>query len=249
MSANAALTIEELAARAGMTVRNVRNYQTKRLIPPPELQGRKGVYGDEHAVRLELIKEMQAAGYNLTAIKNLLDRVPPGAGEEALRLERALLSSWSEEAPEIVPAEELAERFGNPRPEMLDRAARIGVIRVLDDGRVELPVPSLVRAGQQVMSLGVPLEDVISVTEQLVAGSDRVAAAYVDLFIRNIWKPFDDSGRPTEEWPKVRTALERLRPLASKALLGAFQARMSAAVEEAFGAGFLAYEEEDEAAG
>ncbi len=242
------MTIEELAARVGMTVRNVRNYQTKGLIPPPELRGRKGVYGKEHLVRLQLIKEMQAAGFNLAAIKNLLDRVPAGAGEEALRLERALLAPWTEEEPEVIAAEELAARFSDPTPGLFERAERIGVVHALEDGRVELPLPSLVRAGQEVMSLGVPLEDVLAVTEQLVASSNRVAAAYVDLFIRNIWQPFDQAGRPPEQWPTVRSALERLRPLASEALLGAFRARMSAAVEDAFGSEFVA-PAEDEAAG
>lgn len=241
------MTIEELAGAAGMTVRNVRNYQTKALIPPPELRGRKGVYGAEHLARLQLIREMQASGFNLAAIKKLLDRVPQGAGQEALRLERALLSPWSDEEPQVVAADELAERFGNPPPEILERAQRIGAIRVLDEGHVEVPVPSLLRLGRQVMDLGVPLEDVLAVTEQLVANSNRVAAAYVDLFLRNVWQPFEREGRPRERWPEVRAALERLRPLASEALLAAFQARMESAVEEAFGSEVVP--ERDEAAG
>ena len=101
--------IEELAGRAGMTVRNVRNYQTKGLLPPPRLAGRKGVYSDEHLARLQLIKEMQAGGFNLTAIRKLLEGVPEGAGREALRFEQALLSPWSEDEPEIVEVAELAE--------------------------------------------------------------------------------------------------------------------------------------------
>lgn len=229
------MTIDDLARSAGLTVRNVRNYQTKGLIPAPELRGRKGIYSNEHLVRLQLIKEMQAAGFNLTAIKQLLDRVPHGAGEEALRFERTLLSPWSDEAPEILDADELAERFGNPPPELFERAERAGVVRVLDDGRVELPVPSLVRAGQQVLELGVPIDDVMTVMEQLVANSNRVAGVFVDLFVRNIWNPFEAAGRPSDQWPEVRAALERLRPIASQAVVAAFQARMASAVEEAFG--------------
>ena len=58
---------------------------------------------------------------------------------------------------------------------------------------------------------------------------------FVELFLENVWKPFDRAGRPEEEWPKVREALERLRPLASEALLAIFQQVMSEAVEEAAG--------------
>jgi DNA-binding transcriptional MerR regulator len=230
-----AFTIEELAARAGMTVRNVRNYQTKGLVPPPALQGRKGVYSDEHLARLELIKEMQASGFNLAAIRKLLEGVPEGSGREALRFEQALLSPWTEERPEIVDAAELAERFGNPEPEILARAEAAGVLRLMDDGRIEVIVPGLVKAGERVLALGIPLEDVVAITEQLVANSNRVATAFVDLFLRNVWRPFEQAGKPAERWPEVRAALEALRPLASEALLGAFQARMAFAVEEAFG--------------
>ena len=243
------MDIDELARAAGMTVRNVRNYQTKGLVPAPELRGRKGIYGKDHLVRLQLIKEMQAAGFNLAAIKKLLDRVPPGAGEEALRFGRSLLSPWTDEEPEIVPGRELAARFGNPPPEAFERARRMGVVRLLDDGRVELPVPSLARVGEQVMALGVPLEDVLSVMEQLIASSNRVAGAFVDLFLRNIWRPFDDAGRPAEQWPQVRAALERLRPIALEAVLAGFQSRMSHAVEDAFGAELAAADDEEQRAG
>ena len=62
-----------------------------------------------------------------------------------------------------------------------------------------------------------------------------MARVFVELFLENVWKPFNRAGRPEEEWPKVREALERLRPLASEALLAIFQQVMSEAVEEAAG--------------
>lgn len=229
------MSIEALAQAAGMTVRNVRNYQTKGLLPPPKLEGRKGFYLEEHLARLQLIREMQLSGFNLAAIKALLDRVPEGAGSEALRLERSLLSPWIEEESEVVSASDLAERFGTPDPDLLERAERAGILRVLQDGNVELTSPTLVRAGEQVMELGVPLEEVVEVTEEMVAASDRVAAVFTELFLKNIWRPFVDEGRPAERWPEIRAALERLRPIASDALLATFKVRMAQAVEEAFG--------------
>lgn len=231
-----AVTIDELARRTGLTVRTIRNYQTKGLVSPPALKGRTGLYDEEHVARLRLIKEMQAAGFNLASIRRLLDIVPAGAGEEALRLEQALLSPWSSEQPQIISAAELAGRFGNPPPEVIERAQKLGVLKVLGDGNVELPVPSLIKAGQQVMELGISLEDVMQVTEMLIASADRVAAVFTELFLKNVWRPFEEAGRPAEQWQEVRSALERLRPIASEALLGAFQARMKVAVEGSFGA-------------
>src|SRR5436305_1141119 len=54
------MTIDELARRSGMTVRNIRAHQSRGLLPPPEIEGRTGFYGPEHVARLELIAEMPA---------------------------------------------------------------------------------------------------------------------------------------------------------------------------------------------
>ena len=80
------LTIEELAARTGMTVRNIRAHQSRGLLPAPEIRGRTGYYGSEHVTRLELINEMQADGFNLQAIKRLVD-VSDGSGRGGARLQ------------------------------------------------------------------------------------------------------------------------------------------------------------------
>ena len=43
-----------------MSVRNIRNHQSRGLLPPPEVRARTGYYGPEHVARLRLIQEMQA---------------------------------------------------------------------------------------------------------------------------------------------------------------------------------------------
>ena len=66
-----------------MTVRNIRAHQSRGLLPPPEVRGRTGYYGAEHVARIELIKEMQADGFNLRAIRRLME-TSDGAVEEVL---------------------------------------------------------------------------------------------------------------------------------------------------------------------
>ena len=61
--AAAHLTVEELAAATGVTVRNIRAYQTANLLEPPVLQGRLALYGRRHQTRLELIRELRALGF------------------------------------------------------------------------------------------------------------------------------------------------------------------------------------------
>ena len=63
---------------------------------------------------------------------------------------------------------------------------------------------------------------------------DSISRAFVELFLREIWKPFQLADMPEELWPEIEQSLERLRPLASEALLATFQQRMSAEVESAF---------------
>ena len=75
----------------------------------------------------------------------------------------------------------------------------------------------------------------IATAEHIKRRSESIAQSFVELFLEGIWKPFVDAGRPEEQWSSVREALERLRPLASDAVVAAFQRAMTEAVEEAFG--------------
>ena len=73
----------------------------------------------------------------------------------------------------------------------------------------------------------------IAVAAKLHRHADGVARVYIDLFGKEIWEPFDKAGRPEADWPKVREALDRMRPLASDALLAMFQITMGEATEKA----------------
>jgi DNA-binding transcriptional MerR regulator len=225
-------TIDDLAARVGMTVRNVRAHQSRGLLPPPEVRGRTGYYGPEHVARLELIKELQADGFNLEAIRRLLD-VSGGDTSSVLHFTRTVRSSFEEEEPEVVELAELAERFGEANPELLSRALRVGVLRDLGGGRFEERSPRLGRAGDELRRLGVPPDRSVALLETLHASADGVARAYVELFLEEVWRPFEAAGRPSERWPEIEQTLERLRPLAAETLLAMFGLVMADRIEEA----------------
>src|SRR5919198_1116696 len=93
--ADASLTIDQLAHRTGMTVRNIRAHQSRGLVPPPEVRGRTGYYGPDHLARIELIKELQADGFNLEAIRRLLEGAG-GSGSEVLSFSRALRAPFED---------------------------------------------------------------------------------------------------------------------------------------------------------
>src|SRR2546429_7460543 len=71
-SAESSLTIEQLAAQVGMSVRNIRNHHSRGLLPAPEVRARVGYYGADHVALLRLIQDLQADGFNLAAIERLL---------------------------------------------------------------------------------------------------------------------------------------------------------------------------------
>lgn len=229
------LTIDELARRTGMTVRNLRAHQSRGLLPPPDVRGRTGYYGAEHVARVELIQELQAEGFNLEAIRRLLENAG-GSTSEVLRFTRAARAPFAGEAPEATTPAELARSWGEQAtPALLERATALGVLRPLGDGRVEMLSPQLNRAGGELARLGVPAERALDVLESLRRHADGVARAYVDLFLEAVWRPFEAAGRPAERWPEVMDALERLRPLAAESLLAMFQLAMTERVDGALG--------------
>ena len=177
-----------------MTVRNIRAHQSRGLLPPPEVRARTGYYGPEHVARLRLIQELQGNGYNLAAIKDLVNRTS-GSSQEALDFARALLAPFEDERPEVIDAAELAERFaGRRRAKLLRRAEKLGIVVPLGEGRFEIPSPTLLRAGETLIGLGIPLEKALDVIESVARQADSVADAFVKLFLDRVWKPFDQRG-------------------------------------------------------
>src|SRR5215510_3515471 len=84
------LTVDELAARVGMTVRNVRAYASRGLLPPPRLVGRTGFYNRDHVHRLLLVRELLDRGYTLSAVERAMQEPGPGLAGHALDLLRRL---------------------------------------------------------------------------------------------------------------------------------------------------------------
>jgi DNA-binding transcriptional MerR regulator len=228
------MTIGELARRTGMTIRNIRAHQTRGLLPPPEVHGRTGYYNENHVARIELTREMQAEGLNLEAIRRVLES-SEGSSREMVDFARAVRAPFEDETPEIFDIDELAAAWGVERfdPKLLARTEQLGILRQLPDGKVEVISPRLQRAGTALVELGVSPQAAVETAEQLRRASEKVSRTFVELFVQEIWEPFDKAGRPEEDWPKVREALDRMRPLASDALLAMFQISMGESTEKA----------------
>lgn len=229
------LTIEQLAAESGMTVRNIRAHQARGLLPPPEVRQRVGYYGSEHVARLRLIRDLQAEGFNLKGIERLLEQTQ-GPATQLLDLKRVLTEPWETEEPQVFTQEELAERFrGDAGPRTLSKAVRLGVLVPIGGGRYEAPSPSLLDAAEEVMRRGVPQRHALAVVEDVKRSCESVARTFVRLFLDDVWKPYEQAGHPEERLEEVVESIERLRPIASQVVLAVFQQTMSREVEASFG--------------
>jgi DNA-binding transcriptional MerR regulator len=238
--ADESFPIEELARRTGMTVRTLRAYQSRKLLPAPEVRSRMGYYSARHVSRVELVKDLQAEGFKLDTIVRMLDNTGD-SDAEILQFSRTVKSLFGETEPQIVDVAELAERFPSPghEAELLSRAEKLGLLRKLDDDRYEELAPRVLHAGQEAMSsLNVDARRAMKLVEQLRRHADGVAKLYLELYIERVWKPFADAGQPDDQWPAVQAALERLRGIAEEALLGVFDLAMAERVDETFGREF-----------
>ena len=118
---------------------------------------------------------------------------------------------------------------------MLERAQRLGVLVPAGEDRYEVPSPSLLAVAERVVERGIALDDALAVFEQVERHCDAVSAAFVTLFMTEVWEPFEAAGMPVDRWPEIEASVASLRPLATDALLAIFGQRMSAETEAAFG--------------
>ena len=231
------LTIEQLAQETGMTVRNIRSHQARGLLAPPEVRMRVGYYGPEHVAQLRLIRELQDEGFNLNGIKRLLDDTH-GTAERLLHFKESLTSPLYGGPAETMTLADLDERFNVPREhaaEVLDKLRKLGVLRIVGDGVLEAPNPALLAVAEQVVNTGISSKGGVEILEEVDKHCAAISHSFVRLFLREVWRPFQDAGMPAEQWPEIDAAIEQLRPLASDVLVGMFQQRMSREIENAFG--------------
>jgi len=214
-------SIDDLARLAGTTVRNVRLYQERGLLPPPRREGRRGFYSRDHLRRLRLVLTMLARGYPLTAIRELIEAWEARRSlGDVLGFEEALAIPFTDVAPRRVSLEELAALFPDGSPETLMRAVELGMVRPEEDHFVAPSAP-LFEAGAGLAADGVPMDVVLDIAEAIQAATDDLARRFVALFRDHVWQPFVDAGMPVGELARITEVLQRQRPLATQAVVAA----------------------------
>lgn len=232
-------SIDELAHRAGSNVRNVRLYQERGLLPPPRREGRANRYNEGHLARLRLILDMLQKGYPLSAIRELLDAWEGQRSlGDVLGFEQAITAPFVTEEPRHYTEEEVLGMFPDEeQPERSwKRALELKLLVPNTGGGFVAPSPSLLEAGAELVADGVPVATVLDLAAVVRRSTDKIADAFVSMFLRHIWQPFVDAGMPPERLQDITDALERQRPLAEaavrSAMAQAMQRRVEAVVQE-----------------
>jgi DNA-binding transcriptional MerR regulator len=232
-------TVDELAARAGMTVRNVRAYASRGLIDAPRLEGRTGYYTREHLQRLQLIREFIDRGYTLAAVERAVQRSPSTSAGHTLDLLRLLDEPHRDVEPEEMTREALAALAGVARDDgLIDALAEHGLVEWVDDDPdvVRLLQPNVVRAGAAAVLLGLTPTSVIKLFPLLERHLRTIADALVARAVEEIVEPFLAEGLPEQEWPRILSSIENLLPVASQVTLGIFRNQLSEAIDTELGA-------------
>ncbi|MEU3350718.1 MerR family transcriptional regulator [Streptomyces sp. NPDC037389] len=232
------LTVDELAARAGVTVRTVRFYSTRGLLPPPEIGPRRvGRYGSGHLSRLALIEELQHQGLTLAAIERYLHRLPPDLNAHDLALHRALVASWAPDRAEEATREQLERRAGRPLTE--DDLDRLAAMNVLERGEGLPPStykvdPTILHLGVRLLDVPVSLETLRQARAVVLEHTRATAKELTRLFQSQVWGPYRRRENDPDQVESMRQLSAHMQPLVVQALVTAFQRSMHEELKATF---------------
>ncbi|MFF1440881.1 MerR family transcriptional regulator [Streptomyces sp. NPDC058295] len=212
--------IETLAHLTGATVRTIRAYQDRGLLPRPERQGRANHYSDAHRTRLHQIADLLDRGYTLASIKELLDAHDTGLGlGGVLGLVAEVDGPWTDEEPSRVSRSDLAARFGGTTDDRaIADAVALGVLEpVPGDGDTFLvPSPQELAVAVELHAAGVPLGAITSQLRELRGQVEQIAARFLEFTTEHVFARYlDGPHRPTDaDAAEAASLVRRLRPLA-----------------------------------
>jgi DNA-binding transcriptional MerR regulator len=233
--------VDDLARAAGTTVRSIRVYTDRGLLQPPRLQGRVGWYDDTHLARLRLVGQLQDRGYTLATIADLLTAWEDGRDlGTILGVETALTRSWTDQQPEHMSLLQLRSMFGTGlTARIVERAVRLGLLEREGTG-FRVPSPALLDMGAELVRTGIPLREVLDLSEKLVVDMRRIADRFVDAIgprLSDAGAHASDGLPTSERLAEIGETVERLRPKAVAAVSVWYEKALAEAI-----ASFLADE-------
>ncbi|MEV3852893.1 MerR family transcriptional regulator [Streptomyces sp. NPDC050095] len=215
--------IEDLAHHSGATVRTIRAYQDRGLLPRPERRGRANVYTAAHLSRLRQIADLLDRGYTLASIKELLEAWDAGRGlGGVLGLVAEVDGPWTDERADRITRAELDERFGgNPDEAAVQDAVELGVLERVPgkDDEFLVPSPQELSVAVELYAAGVPLSAISSHLRELRGQIEHIAARFLEFTTEHVFARYLGPQPPTDaEAAEAASLVRRLRPLAQQSV-------------------------------
>ncbi|KAA1426826.1 MerR family transcriptional regulator [Nocardioides antri] len=215
------LTLDELTQRVGLSVRTVRFYTTKGLLPPPVRRGRSGYYTPEHVARLELVQELQSHGFTLAAIERYVAGIPDEATPEDIALARTMLAPWQSDLPVEMDHAQLERKAGRSlSDEDVATLQALGVLRRRDASY--LVAGNQLAIGLRLLELGFPREVAVAAAAVYREHGEQMAKELYEV-IRDKLAPLYDDDRSEH----FREVMERLKPLSVGGLVTAYESAVA----------------------
>ncbi|NKY34796.1 MerR family transcriptional regulator [Nocardia speluncae] len=218
-------TIDELARAAETTVRSVRVYHERGLLPSPDVRGRIGYYGSDHLNRLQTISRLLGRGMKLNGIRELLSAWDRGDGlADVLGVTDQNPGATAHPAPDHPPQPE-PEEPAYELPEYVQQALAASddpfdVYRVTN--------PRCSDLATRLDDAGLPPNVTFQLIERLRTDCDRIADRYAaDVFHILAGKSYEQSERNIKDRTKLETDLAIARLIVTRAA--------SELIDQAFG--------------
>ncbi|MEU2668618.1 MerR family transcriptional regulator [Streptomyces sp. NPDC007164] len=213
--------IEDLAHASGATVRTIRAYQDRGLLPTPERRGRANVYRDTHLARLRQIADLLDRGYTLASIKELLDAWDTGRGlGGVLGLVAEVHGPWTDEQADRITRDELNRRFGGtPDDEAVAEAVDLGVLELIPgrDDEFLVPSPQELAVAVELYAAGVPLGAISGHLRELRGRVEQIASRFLEFTTEHVFARYLGHRPPTDtDAAEAAAMVRRLRPLAQQ---------------------------------
>lgn len=225
--------IDDLARVSNVTVRNIRAYQERGLLHPPERVGRVALFDDTHVSRLKIITSMLERGYTSGHITEMLGAWEAGRDlGDVLGLEHALVPARLEDPPTTVGRAQALELAGGEENALL--LADAGLLRFQDE-RVRLERPGLLRAFAEMRKYSVPTEDMIRLHLRVSHEIDQITRDLVAEGVRQLQDRFTSDGRLEPEGTEIADLvgiLTRFRTLAMTSVTATLAESMEKTIEE-----------------
>lgn len=228
-------TVDELARRARMTVRNVRAYTTRGILAPPRLEGRTGYYSIEHLQRLQLIRTLIDRGFTLSAVEDAILRSPSTAPGRALELLNVL--SGNENPTTVMSRAEVAALASiAPDDPFVDALVDLGFAEWIDDDTLHVLDPTSVASKAAAVALGLSPATIIDAVKVEREHLRAIADHLVDRVSAEIVRPLVESESTDEDWRNLVTKGEALLPIATQVIMSMFQTELREAIQLEIGA-------------